>query len=54
MGILNQIQQMMGVLQCEPENFTGRVIFMSMFNDIVWDAEGNDELCVNNSKTTEE
>ena len=24
--------------------------FMTMFNDIVWDAEGNDELCVNNSR----
>ena len=45
---------MMGELQCEPENFTGRIIFMSMFNDIVWDAKGHDELCVNNSKTIEE
>ena len=52
-GILDQIQQMMGELQCEPENFTGRIIFMSMFNDIVWDAKGNDEICENNSKTIE-
>ena len=44
--ILNEIQQMMGELQCDPENFTGRIIFMSVLNDIVWDAEGNDELCV--------
>ena len=51
MGILNQIQHMMGELQCEPENFTGRIIFMSMFNDVVWDAKGNDELCLNNPKT---
>ena len=36
MGILKQIQQMMRELQCEPENFTG-IIFMSTFNDIVWD-----------------
>ena len=50
-GILNEIQQMMGKLQCEPENFTSWMIFMSMFNDIVWDAKGNDELCVTNSKT---
>ena len=50
-GILNKIQQMLGELQCEPENFTGRIIFMSMFNDIVWAAKGNDELCENNSKT---
>ena len=49
-GILTQIQQMMGELQCEPENFTGRIIFVSMFNDIVWDAKGNHEFCVNNSK----
>ena len=27
---------------------------MSMFNDIVWDAEGNEELCENNSKRIEE
>ena len=40
-GILNEIQQMMGELQCEPENFTGRIIFMSMFNDMVWDAMMN-------------
>ena len=52
--ILNEIQQMMGKLQCEPENCTGRIIFMSMFNDIVWDAKGNDEQCVNNSKTIKE
>ena len=53
-GILNQIQQMMGELQCAPENFTGRIIFMSMFNDIVCDAKGNDEICANNSETTEQ
>ena len=40
----------MGELQCEQVNFAGRIIFMSMFNDIVWDAKGTDELCVNNSK----
>ena len=22
--------------QCKPEQFDGRIIFMSMFNDIVW------------------
>ena len=50
-GILNEIQQTMGKLQCEPENFKGRIIFMSMFNNMVWDAKGNVELCVNNSQT---
>ena len=43
MGILEQIQQMMRELRCKPENFTVRIIFMSMFNDIVWDAKGNEE-----------
>ena len=45
LGILNQIQQMMGELQCEPENFTGRIMFMSVFNDIVWNVIGHDETC---------
>ena len=53
-AILNEIQQMMGESHCEPENFTGRIMFMSMFNDIVWDVEGNDELCLINSKTIKE
>ena len=47
-GMLNEIQQMMGNFKCEPENFTSKIIFMSMFNDIVWDAKGNDDLCVYN------
>ena len=37
-------------LQCEPEHFGGRIIFMSMFNDIVWDAKGNKEQCEYNSQ----
>ena len=51
---LNQIQQMMGEIQCEPENLSGKIIFMSMFNDIVWNAKGNDEICVNTSKIIKE
>ena len=33
-----------------PETFTGRILFMSMFNDISCDGKGNDEECVANSK----
>ena len=40
---------MMGELQCDPADFKDRIIFMSMCNDIVWDAKGNEELCENNS-----
>ena len=36
LGILNEIQKMMADLKCEPEQVQGRIIFMSMFNDIVW------------------
>ena len=53
-GILNEIQKMMGELQCDPADFKDRIIFMLTFNDIVWDARGNDELCENNSKSVAE
>ena len=33
--ILAEIQKMMTEIQCELEQFTGR-IFMSVYNDIVW------------------
>ena len=36
LGILSEIQKMMAELKCEPEQFQGRIIFMSMFNDIIW------------------
>ena len=42
----------MGKLQCEPENSAGMMIFMSMFNDIVWDAKGNYKLCLNKTKAS--
>ena len=34
----------------EPETFTGRILFMSMFDDISCDRKGNEEECVANSK----
>ena len=39
-GILNEIPKMMGESPCDPSNFKGRIIFMSMVNDIVCDAKG--------------
>ena len=48
-GILDEIQQIMGKLQFEPENFTSRIIFTSMYNDIVWCENGNTEECSQNS-----
>ena len=33
--ILAEIQNMMTEIKCEPEQLPGRIIFMSMYNDIV-------------------
>ena len=49
-----RVSAMMGELHCVPADFKGRIIFMSMFNDIVWDAKGYEELCENNSRRVEE
>ena len=43
LGILPEILKMMTELLCEPEQFKGRLIFMSMYNDIVWEERGNTE-----------
>ena len=39
MGFLKKIQSLMRDLQCEPEHFKDRIIFMSMYNDIEWKAK---------------
>ena len=39
LGLLEKIQSLMRDLQCKPEFFTDRIIFMSMYNDIAWGAE---------------
>ena len=42
----------MNEMQCEPEQFTGRIIFMSMYNDVVWEFFlPKKELCIANSMT---
>ena len=43
LGFLEKIPCLMTDLQCEPEHFKGRIIFMSMYNDIEWGAKGNKE-----------
>ena len=44
LGFLDKIQKLMTDLQCEPENFKDRIIFMSMYNDIEWKAKGNKDV----------
>ena len=36
LATLDEIQKMMTESKCEPEQFKGRIIFMSMYNDIDW------------------
>ena len=38
-------------LEYEREHFKDRIIFMSMYNDIAWQANGNKEQCEYNSQT---
>ena len=35
--------------KCDPEQFKGRNIFMSMFNDIVWREQGHEDKCKSNA-----
>ena len=54
LGLLEKIQKLMTDLQCEPEHFTGKIIFMSMFHDTEWRVKGNTERCEYNSLTLAE
>ena len=51
LGLLEMIQSLMRDLQCEPEPFNDRIIFMSMYNDIAWQEKGSKERCEYNSQT---
>ena len=47
--ILQKSQKNLQDQNIEPENFEGRIIFMSM-NDIDWTERGNSEKCISNSE----
>ena len=51
LGLLEQIQKLIEDFKCESEHFKGRIIFMSMYNDIVWGEKGNQETCEHNLLT---
>ena len=48
--ILQKIQRDLNVRQTNPEQFEGRILFMSMFNDIDWTQKGNSSDCLSNSE----
>ena len=50
LGLLEKIQNLLRDLQCEPENFKGRIIFMSMCNDIEWGRKETKDICERKSQ----
>ena len=45
--LVQEVQQFMNK-KGEPEHFQGRIIFMSMFNDIIWWTKDNERECIAN------
>ena len=45
-----EVQELLLRLSETPENFTGRIIFMSMFNDISWGSKDNEKECESNAQ----
>ena len=43
--LCNKVQEVMSKMSDQPEEFQGRSIFMSMFNDISWGSEDNEQEC---------
>ena len=50
MQLCGEVTDLLSDLGEAPETFTGRILLMSMFNDISCDNKGNEEECVANSK----
>ena len=46
----HNVHELLLRLSVTPENFTGRIIFMSMFNDISWESKDNEKECESNAK----
>ena len=51
LDVLEVFQNFIEDIQCEPQQFNDRIIFMSMYNDVVSREKGNTEKCVQNSIT---
>ena len=48
--LCGKVTDLLSRLRETPETFTGRILFMSMFNDISCDSKGNQEECVANAR----
>ena len=42
-------QKFMEALGCNAEQFQGRIIFMSVYNDLTWEDLQNEQVCLDNS-----
>ena len=45
MQLCHKVQEFLSKMSKQPEEFTGRIIFMSMFNDISWRSKDNEQEC---------
>ena len=45
-----KVQELLSKLSVTPKKFTGRMIFMSMFNDISWGSKDNKKECESNTQ----
>ena len=45
MQLVCEVQEFLSKMSIQPEDFTGRIIFMSMFNDISWGSKDNEKEC---------
>ena len=43
--LCNKVQGFLSTVNKQPEEFTGRIIFMSIFNDISWRSKDNEQEC---------
>ena len=48
--LCHKVQELLSRLSVTPEKFTGRIIFMSMFNDISCGPKDNEKECLTNAK----
>ena len=43
--LCNKVQELLSKMSKQPDEFTGRIIFMSMFNYMSWGFEDNEQEC---------
>ena len=48
--LFNKVQEFLSKMSVEPEDFAGRIIFVSMFNDISWRSRDNEQECESSAK----